>query len=273
MISGVHADSPVAGNLLVCAPHPDDDILGCGMLIALHRLSAKVHVMFATDGAGSPQPPPGRPEAAHTLPGIRAAEAVDGLAILGVPAEDVSFLGIPDGSLGRCVDQVSRQVAERAHEVQAAAVLVPFRYDRHPDHLALNRAAIVARREGRLTAEVLEYFVYTKWRMLRTGDVRDYVATEDTTRIWDAEAARRKQAAIACHRSQTTLYFPGQRRAILTAELITEACESPEAFLRHRLDRPGHRGLARGRCWVPVACALEPALKRLKDRLTGDRVQ
>lgn len=273
MTPGVRADSPVAGSLLVCAPHPDDDILGCGMLIALHSPDARVHVLFATDGAGSPEPPAGHPEAARSLPAIRAAEAVAALAVLGVPAGDVSFLGLPDGSLGRCVDRLSRQLAERALETRAAAVLVPFRYDRHPDHLALNRAAITAMRVNGLQAEVFEYFVYTKWRMLRTGDVRDYVPADDTVRVWSAQAAERKRAAMARHRSQTSLFFPGQRRAILSDALIGEACETPEAFLRYRPDRPGRRGLERGRCWVPVACALEPGLKRLKDRLTGDRVQ
>jgi LmbE family N-acetylglucosaminyl deacetylase len=273
MNAGVSAESPVVGDLLVCAPHPDDDVLGCGMLIALHRLRAKVHVIFATDGAGSPEPPPGHPQAMRALPGIRATEALEGLAILGVPAEDVSFLGLPDGSLSKHVQLVSRQVAERARALRVSTVLVPFRYDRHPDHLALNRAAIAARRRGWLTADVLEYFVYTKWRMLRTGDMRDYVPAQDAPRVWTPEAARLKRAAIACHRSQTTLFFPGQRRVILTDQLITEACETPEAYLRHRVDRPGRRGLARGRWWVPVAHALEPALKRIKDRLAGERVQ
>jgi hypothetical protein len=36
---------------------------------------------------------------------------------------------------------------------------------------------------------------------------------------------------------------------------------------------PAIRGLARGRYWVPLACKLEPALKRLKDRVTGGGVQ
>jgi LmbE family N-acetylglucosaminyl deacetylase len=269
----VLATSPFAGNILVCAPHMDDDVLGCGKLIALHAARGQVHVLFASDGAGSPEPPRDRPEAASGLPAIRAAEALEALGIIGVAPSKVSFLGLPDGSLKCHRFDLSRRVAERAQAVDATVVLVPFRYDRHPDHLAVHRAVAAARSAGRIVAEVVEYFVYTKWRMLRSGDVRDYVSREDTLRVQSAEASRLKRAALDCHRSQTTLFFPGQRRPILTEALIAQACDEPETFLVHHADRTGRRGLARGRYWVPLACALEPALKRFKDRLTGERVQ
>lgn len=273
MSDEVLATSPFAGNILVCAPHMDDDILGCGKLIALHAARGQVHVLFASDGAGSPEPPRDRPEAVSGLPAIRAAEALEALGIIGVPASNVSFLGLPDGSLKGYGFHLSRRVAERARVVDAAVVLVPFRYDRHPDHLALHRAVAAARSAGNIVAEVVEYFVYTKWRMLRSGDVRDYVSREDTLRVQSAEAARLKRTALACHRSQTTLFFPGQRRPILTEALIAQACDEPETFLVQHGDRSGRRALARGRYWVPLACVLEPTLKRIKDRLAGERVQ
>jgi LmbE family N-acetylglucosaminyl deacetylase len=265
--------SPFAGDILVCAPHMDDDALGCGMLIALHARRGRVHVLFASDGALSPEPPRDRPGAARELPAVRAAEALAGLAVLGVPRLQVSFLNFPDGSLARHQGELSALVSERAQAIHATAVLVPFRYDRHPDHLALNRAVTSARLAGRIAADLVEYFVYAKWRLLRTGDVRDYAEPGDIVRIRSAEAARLKRTALACHRTQTTMYFPGQRRPILTGALLDQTCEEPESFLFHRAGRDGRRGLARGRYWVPLACALEPGLKRLKDRLTGERVQ
>jgi LmbE family N-acetylglucosaminyl deacetylase len=273
MSAAVPDSSPFTGDILVCAPHMDDDVLGCGMLIALHARRGRVHVMFVSDGALSPQPPRDQPLVARELPAIREAEAIAGLALLGVARSNVTFMGLPDGSLSRHREAISRQVAERAQAVGANTLFVPFRYDRHPDHLAVNRATTAARLTGRITAELVEYFVYTKWRMLRSGDVRDYVPTEDTVRVRSAEASRLKRAALACHRSQTTKYFPGQRRPILTPSLIDQACEEPETFLPHRAERSGRRGLARGRFWVPLACRLEPGLKRFKDRLVGERVQ
>jgi LmbE family N-acetylglucosaminyl deacetylase len=269
MMGTANAHSPFKGDILVCAPHMDDDALGCGMLIAMHASRGRVHVLFASDGALSPEPPPDRPDVARQLPAVRELEARAGLEILGVARENAGFLGLPDGSLAQHEEDLAAVIVERARAMPACAVLVPFRYDRHPDHLALCRAATAAHAAGRLEAELVEYFVYTRWRMLGTGDVRDYVRPDDTVRVHSADAARLKRAALACHRSQTTRFFPGQRRPVLTEALIDEACERPETFLFHRAGRSGRRVLARGRYWVPLACKLEPALKRLKDGITG----
>jgi LmbE family N-acetylglucosaminyl deacetylase len=273
MSAAIAGASPFDGDILICAPHMDDDALGCGMLIALHARRGRVHVLFASDGARSPESPREEPQAGRELPAIREAEAIAGLAVLGVPRSNVEFLRLPDGSLGLHEDEIAREICERSQAVGAGTVLVPFRYDRHPDHLAVNRAATSARRDGRCPAELVEYFVYTKWRMLATGDVRDYVRQEDSVRVHAADAAALKRAALARHTSQTTLYFRGQRRPILTGVLLDEACAAPESFLRYRPDRAGRRGLARGRFWVPLACRVEPALKRLKDRWFGGRVR
>jgi LmbE family N-acetylglucosaminyl deacetylase len=273
MSAEIAATSPFAGDILVCAPHMDDESLGCGMLIALHAARGKVRVLFASDGSDSPEPPRDRPELRHELPSIRRMEAFEALAVLGVPPEGVTFCGFPDGSLARHETEIAGRVAAEASAIRAVAVLVPFRYDRHPDHLALNRAVTGALRENRLEAEVVEYFVYTQWRLLGTGDVRDYLAPEHVLRVHDAQAASLKRAALARHLSQTTLYFPGQRRPILSEALLDRACAEPESFLRFRAERAGRLGLARGRYWIPTACRVEPWLKRIKDRLVGERVQ
>jgi LmbE family N-acetylglucosaminyl deacetylase len=273
MSSSIAGTSPFEGDILVCAPHMDDDALGCGTLIALHARRGRVHVLFASDGSRSPEPPRDEPRADRGLPAVREAEAIAGLAVLGVPRSNIEFMRLPDGSLGLHEDEIARAICDRSEAVGASTVFVPFRYDRHPDHLAVNRAASSAHRDGRCPATLVEYFVYTKWRMLASGDVRDYVRHEDTVRVHAAEAAGLKRAALAHHRSQTTLYYQGQRRPILTGALLDQACAEPETFLRYRPDRAGRRGLARGRWWVPLACKLEPSLKRLKDRLTGETVQ
>jgi LmbE family N-acetylglucosaminyl deacetylase len=49
--------TPPSGSVLVLAPHPDDESLGCGGAIVLHcRQGDRVKIVFATDGgAGDPQ--------------------------------------------------------------------------------------------------------------------------------------------------------------------------------------------------------------------------
>src|SRR4051812_6496913 len=88
------------GPTLVVAPHPDDEALGCGGVIALLRQAGiSVHVIVASDGAAShpgskTHPPP-------VLGELRRAEAEAGCRLLGVPTDDVTFLGFPDGVVPR----------------------------------------------------------------------------------------------------------------------------------------------------------------------------
>jgi LmbE family N-acetylglucosaminyl deacetylase len=262
----------LTGDILVVAPHMDDETLGCGMLIAEHGQRFAAHVLFATDGARSPEPSAGTPM--QGLPSVRAMEAERALAALGVPRERIAFLGLPAGALARHAAALRLALVEHVRALSPAYVLVPFRYDRHPDHLAVNRAATAARCAGSLgDARVVEYFVYTQWRLLATGDVRDYLPADDVVRFHTPAASERKRAALACYGSQTTRYFEWQARPILTGSLIERVCTEPETFLFHRPERGGRRGLARGRAWVPLACRLEPPRKRFKDRLAERRAK
>jgi LmbE family N-acetylglucosaminyl deacetylase len=99
----------IAGQtILVFAPHPDDEVIACGGTI-LKRVDAgcRVHICFATDGSQSHRavlnlddPPPDK------LIEIRKREALNAAAILGVPAENITFVGAPDTRLIDAVDQL-----------------------------------------------------------------------------------------------------------------------------------------------------------------------
>jgi LmbE family N-acetylglucosaminyl deacetylase len=254
------------GPWLVVAPHMDDESLGCGMLLAQRDVAQRVHVIFASDGSRSPPLPRGD-DALVGLVGRRQEEARRALAELGVAERDVEFLGFPDGTLSSSSGPLQSALEARIRELQPAHVFVPFRYDRHPDHLAVNRAVTGLQSGQRIRAEVWEYFVYSQWRLLPSGDVRTYLRREDLYGTFSEAAAGRKRRALECHRSQTTLLSPTQQRPILTAALLDRVCSEPEALLRQRTDFPGRRVLGAYRWWIPIAHRLEPVLKRLKDRV------
>lgn len=126
------------GTALVLAPHPDDEVLGCGGVIA--RLSANgkpVDVAIVTRGM-----PPAYPvEQVEQV----VAEAKASHALLGV--RQSHFLDLPAAAL----DQVPRAelnaaVRKVVLDVQPDTIFVPFVGDIHVDHQLVFAAAMVASR-------------------------------------------------------------------------------------------------------------------------------
>jgi LmbE family N-acetylglucosaminyl deacetylase len=257
------------GSVLILAPHMDDEVLACGGTIAAIADRRRVWVAFATDGARSPHPPApwfGRPSG--ELPAIRSREAIEALGVLGILQDSVHFLGLPDGRLAKRREELAEAVARLVEELRPDHLLVPFRYDRHPDHLALNRVATAAV-DSRERPRLLEYFVYYRWRLLPGGDVRRYVRPDRLVAVDVSPHADRKRRALASYESQTTRFFEWQHRPILTEALIDEVCEGPEVFMIAQPGLAGAEVFNRARLWIRLAHRLEPAIKSGKDRLAA----
>jgi len=93
--------------VLIFAPHPDDEVLGCGGLIQQAvREGAKVFVALMTNGDASElalifgeKDLPLTPKAFIKLGKDRQRETLQALAKLGVPSDHVYFLGFPNNGL------------------------------------------------------------------------------------------------------------------------------------------------------------------------------
>jgi LmbE family N-acetylglucosaminyl deacetylase len=72
---------------------------------------------------------------------VRKNESVTALGLLGVPRENLRFLDLPEADLRSHTQELARLLREHLSVLRPDHVLVPFRYDRHPDHLAVNRVA------------------------------------------------------------------------------------------------------------------------------------
>jgi LmbE family N-acetylglucosaminyl deacetylase len=139
--------SPIGadGIAVVVAPHPDDETLGVGGLLAdLFLLGWEVRVVGVTDG-----------EAAHAdadatararLAARRRAEQVAALASLRGPSPaarcSITRLGIPDGEVAAAHDGVVDAVREALDG--ATWCLGPLAWDGHPDHEACAAAVAAA---------------------------------------------------------------------------------------------------------------------------------
>jgi LmbE family N-acetylglucosaminyl deacetylase len=118
-------------DVVVVAPHPDDETLGAGGLIcAAARSGRRVRIVVCTDG-----------EAASDAPDLGARRRSETLAALDVltggAGVEVEFLGLPDGGL----DVVSAAVADVVAPMLASRPLLvaPWSLDGHPDHDAVGR--------------------------------------------------------------------------------------------------------------------------------------
>jgi LmbE family N-acetylglucosaminyl deacetylase len=126
------------GGVLVVAPHPDDESLGCGGLLAACAAAGRpARVVVVSDGAGSH--PNSRLWPRDRLVALRQAEARAAVAELGLdPARDIAFLGLPDTAVpshgpgfAAAVEALLRVASPLPGNVFAA-----WRHDPHRDHTA-----------------------------------------------------------------------------------------------------------------------------------------
>jgi LmbE family N-acetylglucosaminyl deacetylase len=222
----------LGARLLVLAPHMDDEALACGGTLSLHRDGNLVYCLFATDGSRSPVPLlpwTGSPDS--DLTARRREEAVAAITDLRLPENNITFLDFPDGRLSAYSRLLEQQLNDVIARVRPEIVLAPFRFDVHPDHVALNRAIRRVLRSMVRPPALLEYFVYFRLRLLPGGDIRSCLPTDLLIEIDTSRAADDKRRALSRYETQTQVRHTWQERPILTPERIRERCETPEQFL------------------------------------------
>lgn len=190
------------GRTLVVAPHPDDESLGCGGAIALLRERGRpVHVLFVSDGTGSH--PSSRAYPAPALTALREREALDALAMLGVEADAITFLRLPDRSVPRAGSagfaDAARQFRACIDQFAPDTILLPWRRDPHCDHRAAWELVTTTAPD---TPRLIEYPIWV-WELGEHGD-SPQAGEMHGWRLDICAVLPRKLAAIAAHVSQTT---------------------------------------------------------------------
>lgn len=245
----------------------DDCVLACGGTIAKLPQKENIHVIYATDGMGSPAPVfPGRDFISPDLGELRIQEAQAAMGSLGVPRENIYFLGLPDNNLKNHREALSHLLSNLIQQIKPDHILMPFRYDRHPDHLALTQTITTACGQAVAQAELTEYFVYYRWRLLAKGDVRKYIHPPFLLEVNIEDRSTQKRAALAYFKTQTTKFYDWQTRPNLLPQFLEEVSWKPEFFLRYKSSVPGAAVFAGSVTWIRLAHSLEPFLKRKKDQ-------
>jgi len=172
--------------LLVLAPHPDDEVIGCGGVVAQHlNGGSSVRVVVTTDGGQA------------GVPATREEESRKALALL-TPVHSaqctVHFLAYPDRELAAHRDELSQRLESILREYRPDLILVASPIEFHPDHLALATAFCeLIQRDETLFADLAtaEVAFYEVGQPLRPNAIVDITAV-----------AEKKYAAIAAHESQ-----------------------------------------------------------------------
>lgn len=125
-------------NVLVIATHADDEVLGCGGVMARHADTGdRVHVAVVTRGDPEVFPPAYVEEIFSEL---RSAHQLLGGA-------GIHFLDFPSPRLDTVPGYVLADALRKLiFELQARVVYAPYQGDLHGDHQAVYQAALVASR-------------------------------------------------------------------------------------------------------------------------------
>lgn len=131
------------GKALVLAPHPDDEVFGCGGAIMRHvEVGDPVRVIVVTDGGWQEDAGSETKEYVRR----RQDECRNAAQVLGYGVPE--FWGLADRHLC-CNEKLVSRIGTAIADFTPAFVYAPSLYEIHPDHRALAMAAIEAvRRAG-----------------------------------------------------------------------------------------------------------------------------
>jgi len=236
----------LAASAVVLAPHPDDEVLGCGGTVIRKRAAgAPVAIAWLTDG---------RKSHAHLmdadeLAALRRDEALCAANQLDVPEADAVFLDFENGRLEEEQAAADAAVAALVSERRPRQVLLPCPWDVWPDHLATTaagRALRAAGFDGQLLGYPIWFWDRWPWTVAAEGATRSRTALRTLAghwRLWRefrltvdvADVLERKREALRCHRSQMERLMDDPRWVTLPevreARLLPLLLDSSEVFV------------------------------------------
>jgi LmbE family N-acetylglucosaminyl deacetylase len=187
---------------VVLSPHPDDETLGTGGLIAEARTAGQeVDVIVVTDGSGSH--PRSKQYPRQRLVDVRYSEVHQAGLALGLEPDRIVFLGLPDTLAPKSGPQFDAAVEETLNVIrrsEAGALFVTWERDPHCDHEASAELARVVRR----MSPGLKLWAYPiwGWHIEASAEIRQPPLM--ASRIDISPYRDRKFEAIAAHASQMT---------------------------------------------------------------------
>lgn len=166
---------PTAQSLLVVAPHPDDEVIGCGGLLSSHsRIGGESTVLYLTCSEQKR-----RQEATDARSHLAVAHAVE--------------LNLTEGHI-QATEQTTESVRELLRKIKPGTITLPSTGDPHPDHR--NTHGIFFEALSTVDDTDPEILLYEGFTPICNAN-----AWLDITPV-----AHLKWAALACYQSQQERY-------------------------------------------------------------------
>lgn len=195
----------IEGPVLVIAPHPDDDVLGCAGLILTALATTSVRVLYLTSGELG---------ATGIEPAIvlewRERDARAAADVLGVSS--IAFLEQPDGSLAVTPELIGL-IADDIAFHRPRTILVPHCDEEHPDHRAAYHLLRMMREDDMPQLRGVDVLTYEVWtpmpRFAYALDISDHIWTKiEAIRKHESQVSRVKfdEAILALNRFRGELH-------------------------------------------------------------------
>lgn len=234
-LSDIHTltNTSLAAPILIVAPHPDDETLGCGGAIALLRqLNLPVKVLIVSDGTKSH--PNSLTHPTPMLKQLREQESLAALKILGVDLNSVTFWEIKDGAIA--VEGKSSSLIALCNSflnnLRPSSIFLPWRFDPHADHRASWQIFSEACQNLANQPRIIEYPVWD-WDSEQRGNFPDSV------KVWRLDIRNvlpLKIKAIAQYLSQISDLISDDPQGFrLTPEMLQNFKQPWEIYLELRL--------------------------------------
>ncbi len=219
-------DLTKAKKVMVFAPHPDDETLGCGGTLARLVERCDVKVVLVTDGSGAG----GLPDGAATT---RQREFQRALARLGIT--DFECLQQPDGAfVGSKI--LEHQILKLMRAFQPNWVFMPSPLDYHRDHIRISSFVEPLSRRVASVECLLFFEIWAPIPASHVVDVTDYMETRQA-------ALSEHVTALACgdylRAAEGLARYRGLYLGInrMAEAFLVESLEQPSVF--HKLQALG----------------------------------
>ncbi len=221
------------GRTLIVAPHPDDEALGCGGLIALlNSQDAEVHIVFVTNGGASH--PNSNAYSTFKLQELRKLEAISSCLSLGVRKDNIHFMELKDSKLHELKEYDKSEFSKRLNSIFKSchfdSIVVTWRRDAHSDHRETYKLCQTFIKQLKRPIQIIEYPIWL-WKNGKISDWPKYNEVEPF-RLNIENALETKLNAIQQHKSQTTRMISDDPEGfILTPELLKPFLGNYEYYL------------------------------------------